>query len=160
MSNHLHYIQEFPCNVINPPIYSRKWFGLFFPFSSSNNLSATKWSYSWLKTGWAFSICPNFLVWHLSSATTCIHHFFFSCLQNTAPWTSRKHRNSEDQQGRKLNLYIQQSRLPHAVVQPVWHQLGYIPGGIWVHVPAGGIPGITGRVNLPHFRSVQVDGQL
>lgn len=61
----------------------------------------------------------------------------------------------------KVNpLFIQQTRLPHAVVQPVWHQLGYIPGGIWVHVPAGEIPGVTGKVNLPHVRLVQVEGQL
>lgn len=144
MSDHLHYIQEFPCNVWNPPIFSTKWFGLFFPFSSSNNLSATKWSYSWLKTGWAFSIYPNSLsdicplqphasITFSSPVFKTLHH----------EWAGSTEIQRIDRE--KVNLlFIQQTRLPHAAVQPVWHQLGYIPGGIWVHVPAGGIPGVTG----------------
>lgn len=92
------------------------------------------------KPKWAFSTYQNFTVWHLSSATTCIYHFFLllsakHCMQ----WA----------QAQKFRWFVWRERppppvntadltLPWIAVQAMQLWLGYISGGLQAHVPAGG----------------------
>lgn len=79
MCNILYHTQEFPSDVKNSPICARKgvWAFLFLSHPLMICLPQNEFIVGW-KPRWAFSIYQNFPGQHLSSATTRIHHFFFS----------------------------------------------------------------------------------
>lgn len=108
MWNILYHTQEFASDVKNSPICTRKeiWAFLFLSHPLMICLLQNEFIVDW-KPSWAFSIYQNFPVWHLSSATTCIHHFFFSCLQSIVSWMGRKHGNSDYLYGKKIPFTYQ-----------------------------------------------------
>lgn len=138
------HTEEFPCNVKNSPTCARKGIWPFFvPFSSSSDLSATQWIYSWLKTSMGFQYLPKLFsrmcvlcnhrqpsLFLLLSSKHCITH-------GQKAWKFRWFVWEE----RKSPVYTADQILPCIFM----HAVGYISGGVWARVPAGGVSA-TNRV--------------
>lgn len=126
-----------------PHLRPKRNLAFFVPFSSSSDLSATQWIYSWPKTLMGFQYLPKLFS---RMCVLCNHRqpSLFLLL-------SSKHCITHGQKARKFRWFVWEERKPPVYTADqilpciFMHLVGYISGGVWARVPAGGVSA-TNRV--------------